>query len=502
MLTKTGKGKFTAHHITNKRVALQRDIARWATVQAFYMPAVVLARSTGNFSFLSSAALQPQPPTTLSCISSLPAAPFASSAPNPSSGILSVATQDGGDVDTQQSLRKAVHSTNDLEDVDHAEHIKLWIPSEIPAGVRAEVCAKGELIKLESQFRFAGMQDALVSIRKFRRIYSVLRSQYLGEFGGDGNTQGTKPRTVLMNFSGKINRSKAGYRTDRRALLTLDPTGVHLEPKGEWKDTYKVLADKDVRGPYANDGDGPLRATRRKRDRTLGSGTAETAWIWTVLIGIDDPDEQDRVQWSRLSEIATRWEEELILAPEEMRRVLVYLEWHSRWWLDRIDNRVESCILRTSLNAYARRQSAILLDRRDVFARRWLPSLFTAQLDSAWTSKYQYLLDAPTVLRTVPEPRSARKSCTAPAASLLTEATPAVIIATPDLLNASSVQSDADANLGDLPEDEADAIAADVDDDEELWSGSEVLSVSEESAGGDETYSVSDTDVPVVRAEM
>jgi hypothetical protein len=51
MASKRGKGKFTADRVSQKRIALQRDVLQWAAIQAIYMPAVSMARSTGDFSF-------------------------------------------------------------------------------------------------------------------------------------------------------------------------------------------------------------------------------------------------------------------------------------------------------------------------------------------------------------------------------------------------------------------------------------------------------------------
>jgi hypothetical protein len=278
--------------------------------------------------------------------------------------------------------------TNDIYDVNRAEHIKLWLPSDIPDEHRLLVCANGSLITHEARFREAGCHDALVGIRKYRRTYSVLRSQYRGEFGGNGSSNVTKARAVLQSFSAKIGRCKATYRSERRALLA-------LVPHGSWQETYRELLDKHVCGPYALDDDADLRATLRTRERLLGGGTKETSWIWTVNLYLDDTDEQDRVQWSRLCAYADRWEEELILLPEEMRRVLAFCDWEAGWWEAQVDRRQDSAVLRRALNAYARRQASLRRQRRDLFAKMWLPILTSAGLGIDWSPQYEHLLAAP-----------------------------------------------------------------------------------------------------------
>jgi hypothetical protein len=52
MAGKVGKkAQITAAHVANRRLALQHDILQWSHIQAVYMPAVAIARSSGNFLF-------------------------------------------------------------------------------------------------------------------------------------------------------------------------------------------------------------------------------------------------------------------------------------------------------------------------------------------------------------------------------------------------------------------------------------------------------------------
>lgn len=61
-----------------------------------------------------------------------------------------------------------------------------------------------------------------------------------------------------------------------------------------------------------------------------------------------------------------RWEEEVQLLLEEMRRVNVYLNWEAGWWEERAERRssqaggvqVKPC-LEEGLRAYARRQACL-----------------------------------------------------------------------------------------------------------------------------------------------
>ena len=85
----------------------------------------------------------------------------------------------------------------------------------------------------------------------------------------------------------------------------------------------KKLDDKDIRGP-GKEADDPSH------------GRFEPSWIWMVPRVPSAPDMDDseenfddsmRVEWAKTKAWCTRWEEEVVLIEEEMRRVIVFLEW-------------------------------------------------------------------------------------------------------------------------------------------------------------------------------
>lgn len=47
-----------------------------------------------------------------------------------------------------------------------------------------------------------------------------------------------------------------------------------------------------------------------------------------------------RVEWAKARARADRWEEEVVLLDEEMRRVLMFCEWKNRWWKDQVARRL------------------------------------------------------------------------------------------------------------------------------------------------------------------
>jgi hypothetical protein len=83
-----------------------------------------------------------------------------------------------------------------------------------------------------------------------------------------------------------------------------------------------------------------------------------------------------RVEWSRAKARKQRWEEEVLILREEMRRVLRYLEWQSGWWLARVSVREDASVaLRAGLSAYARRQAQMFTDLMVFLRAEWSQSI-------------------------------------------------------------------------------------------------------------------------------
>jgi hypothetical protein len=86
------------------------------------------------------------------------------------------------------------------------------------------------------------------------------------------------------------------------------------------------------------------------------------------------------VEWARAHARKLRWEEEVLLLREEMRRVLRYLAWQSRWWRERVGVRADDVPreVTAGIDAYALKQ-ADLHDRLAAFFRRkWEMGALTA----------------------------------------------------------------------------------------------------------------------------
>ena len=88
----------------------------------------------------------------------------------------------------------------------------------------------------------------------------------------------------------------------------------------------------DIRGPGREDDD----------DKPLYSSNKDyvSSWIWLVpRLPNDAENSQNDVtdhslctEWTKAKARQDCWEEEYLLIQEEMRRVIVYLNWKASWW--------------------------------------------------------------------------------------------------------------------------------------------------------------------------
>ncbi|KIJ11296.1 hypothetical protein PAXINDRAFT_84711 [Paxillus involutus ATCC 200175] len=79
-----------------------------------------------------------------------------------------------------------------------------------------------------------------------------------------------------------------------------------------------------------------------------------------------------RTEWCKARARANRWAEEVMLLKEEMRRVLAFLDWHSKWWVSQAGRRTNlDGVLTEGLVAYALRQADIRCAMRESFHELW-----------------------------------------------------------------------------------------------------------------------------------
>jgi hypothetical protein len=357
-----------------RRAALHRDILKFTLAQGEYMPHIKWARANDDFTF---EVIHGSPP--LGSLTSLQAVHTSAAYSNP----IRVSPKP-----TVPPLSK--NTTNDLSAVDCAEHIKLWLPSELPTAIRHLVCS-GAAVSIELDLLLAEVHDCVAAIRKQRRAHNVIRTNIRGDWkaGSEGHVR-TRRQRKISDIGAKIEKSRLRYDRARKYAINIDPGG-------SWVTVWRVLERKDIRGPNPSDDVTDLAIYGGKgktHPAELGQGTYEQSWIWLVKLNdTDEPNESLRLHWCKTSANAERWVEELELVQEEMRRVLAYFVWRAQWWNSQVGRRPdEAQDLQDALDSHTRRQFAIYHDRVVVFASTWIPELAWAGHTPDWAQQYHSLI--------------------------------------------------------------------------------------------------------------
>ena len=269
-------------------------------------------------------------------------------------------------------------SVSDLDShtVELAETTPLHLPSSLSQNLRQSI---SNVCERERRLREAQADDALSEIRRQRRIIKGLWQFKKMNVAGTGNKPNTRMQTLYKRFNNKTLRYAERYRAARRALVTLDPSGL-------WSERLRQLNAEDIRGPGRD-------------DDTSSNGRFEQSWIWLVprvqstAEGVGESEEQFnesmRVEWAKSQARVKRWEEEVLIIQEEMRRVIQYFKWKGRWWREQAGIRTvgEICVLH-GVQAYAEKQAALCDQLALSCARSWLPLLKAKGIEPAWESHY------------------------------------------------------------------------------------------------------------------
>ena len=267
---------------------------------------------------------------------------------------------------------------------EKAEFTKLWLPSQLESVVeRAALCVPG-VIHSEKELRFGQIHDFLDDLRRARRIRRGLFIFHKVQLAGEGQKTQTKSRTAMQSVQDRINKSARRYRVARDALFRLDPGG-------DWESVYLPLTQADNRGPG-----------KEPEEVGASDGQYTPSWIWgsiTTAVSPDEVNEDMRVEWAQCMARADRWEEEVILLQEEMRRTVHFLEWKSRDWLAKVDARSDavSSAVRVGLSAYARKQGSVYHNLAVRFCQRWYSTLVSLSLPHTWATDFLDVHGAPLI---------------------------------------------------------------------------------------------------------
>ena len=251
----------------------------------------------------------------------------------------------------------------------------LFLPSSFPAVIRAQSNMK-PICEMERRLREAQADDALAEIRRQQRVIQGLWQFKKINVSGTGNRPNTRMLTLYNRINVKIMRCADCYCRARTALVTLDP-------EGQWQERLKVLRNEDIRGPG------------KEPDDRSSNSRFEPSWIWLVSRVISSGETEDefnesmRVEWAKARARMMRWGEEYQILQEEMRRVLVYMEWKASWWEQQATLRKDaSPEILHGVAAYAHKQAYIARRMAGCCAAAWLPECVKLGLSPSWATDW------------------------------------------------------------------------------------------------------------------
>ncbi|KAJ7169372.1 hypothetical protein C8R43DRAFT_821317, partial [Mycena crocata] len=234
------------------------------------------------------------------------------------------------------------------------ERVKIFMPSEMPAEDENDElrgCVPG-LLGMETKLRVAQCNNSLASLRS--RLHAKRHFIGFRDENITGQVYATKARTLIDELGERVQVYARRYRKGRRALVALRGAEAYPDLRKLEDDDIRLDGDAGETDAAARKKLGMIQAGRGARTprSAPGESTRIMSWIWTAPAV--------RVEWSRARARKIRWQEEVMMLREEMRRVLRYLGWQSGWWREREAWRTEdvSPELAAGLRAYALKQAA------------------------------------------------------------------------------------------------------------------------------------------------
>ncbi|KAJ7716210.1 hypothetical protein B0H16DRAFT_1801736 [Mycena metata] len=202
-----------------------------------------------------------------------------------------------------------------------AEEVKLYLPSGLSRAQQEDGCRKG-LAKMEGRLREGQCADALKQLRG--RLHTKKYLLLFREGGGSaGQKASTRAQTLIERVGERVDGAAAKYRRAREALIAL--RGVSA------CEAFRELKQSDIELDEEHDVDVTVRKKlgsigSRSRRAAVSSKKKTFSWIWTADGGPGEDEvalhESVRVEWSKAKARKERWEEEVELLREEMKRVL------------------------------------------------------------------------------------------------------------------------------------------------------------------------------------
>ncbi|KAG5222594.1 CxC2 domain-containing protein [Salix suchowensis] len=283
------------------------------------------------------------------------------------------------------------------------ELMPLYLPSFFPAAQQHLIC-QPNLNELEDRLRFAQTTEALSNLRRQLRTRSFANSYKTR----NAHSQGAYTRSQLLQNQIEVAllslRGPGDWETSLRPLHAEDIRGINERAlTAEEQEEYRharllagvspesVQNELDGRGVTSGQENAPTVAFNRSLalgkddEHYRGFGTPSRmrkSWgrrsaslsvvnkipprtFTNVCPGL-------RVEWVKARARADRWQEEVLLLEEEMRRAIAFCKWKAEYWDNAATTRCPDDIdLREGIRAYAYRQAANERRRASQWKDKW-----------------------------------------------------------------------------------------------------------------------------------
>ncbi|THU93123.1 hypothetical protein K435DRAFT_861819 [Dendrothele bispora CBS 962.96] len=242
---------------------------------------------------------------------------------------------------------------------ENPEDIQLYLPSELPLSYHADGCRPG-LLEIEKKLREAQLCHSLNQLRNHLHMKARLLTYWTTNVAHQSTV--TRSQSIFMRNQRQIDGYARRYQAAWKAMVGI---------VGQENMMWRKLEDQDIRlmngsgdravgnaqKQQSKKGKEGLKegledenkyeeltelasesAQRLKNVRSqLGEGQRESSWIWMeggTGQRLDDEtlEEIIWVEWCKSYARAQKWNEEVILVKEEMRRCLVTLEYLAKQW--------------------------------------------------------------------------------------------------------------------------------------------------------------------------
>lgn len=294
-----------------------------------------------------------------------------------------------------QSLAQRPLSSSSVEGTAVlVENIPLCLPSALSKEERTNGCRSG-LWEIEWKLRDAQCRTALDRLRNQLHIKSRLLTYRGTQVRHQGAT--TRSRALINRNEEKIRLHAKKYCAAWMALKNLadgDVSKIGWHPLDLEKDIRCMEEPEDVeRENLRRERQAEAEARRTGKTAGPGEGRRSISWIWMGTDpSIGDAGLEDgkyiyfhrqtsfltrlfaalRVEWVKARARAFRWDEEVRLLLEEMRRVLVTLRAKAEWWEQRRYSYSGSdTALAEGIAAYASGQAQLQRNLANRFENMW-----------------------------------------------------------------------------------------------------------------------------------